>query len=171
MHLLKFCMPSVLCALLLGLGANSLFAQEVREPTKLLLVIKTTANANPDLAGRPAPIKVRVYELKDSQTFSEADFFVLDSADKTQLGADLLAKDEYVLHPDAVQVIERKSNPQTTAIGIIAGYRDLKGTTWRVVHKLKETPAAAWYRALNPLNKTELYIQLHPQGLVLSDEK
>ena len=171
MHLLKFCMPSALCVLLLGLCANSLFAQEVREPTKLLLVIKTTANANPDLAGRPAPIKVRVYELKDSQTFSEADFFVLDSADKTQLGADLLAKDEYVLHPDTVQVIERKSNPQTTAIGIVAGYRDLKGTTWRVVHMLKEAPVAAWYRALIPLNKAELHIQLHPQGLVISDGK
>ena len=171
MQLLKFCRLFSLGLLMLGISATALFAQEVREPTKLQLEIKATANANPDLVGRPAPIKVRVYELKDSQVFSEADFFVLDSSDKTQLGADLLAKDEYVLQPGVVQVIERKSNPQTTAIGIVAGYRDLKDTTWRVVHKLKETPVAAWYRALIPLNKAELYIQLHPQGLVLSDEK
>lgn len=171
MHLLKFCLPSVLCALAFGMSASVLFAQDAREPTKLLLNIKAAANANPDLAGRPAPIKVRIYELKDSKTFSEADFFVLDSADKNQLGADLLAKDEYVLQPDTVQVIERKSNPQTTAIGIVAGYRDLKGTNWRVVHKLKEAPASAWYRTWIPLNKAELHIQLQPQGIVLSNEK
>lgn len=171
MQLLKFCRLFVLGALSLGLSVNVLFAQEIKEPTKLQIQIKVTANANPDLVGRPAPIKVRVYELKDSQVFSEADFFVLDSSDKTQLGTDLLAKDEYVLHSGSVQVIERKSNPLTTTIGIVAGYRDLKDTTWRVVYKLKETPVAAWYRALIPLNKAELYIQLHPQGLVLSDDK
>ena len=171
MQLQKFLRLFSFGLLMLAMSETDLFSQEVRESTKLKLEIKATANANPDLVGRPAPIKIRVYELKDSQAFSVADFFVLDTSDKNQLGADLLAKDEYVLQPGAVQIIERNSNPQTTAIGIVAGYRDLKDTNWRLVHKLKETSVSAWYRAFIPLNKTELHIQLHPQGLVLIDEK
>lgn len=172
MHLSLFHLPSLVCAIALASTACSLFAQEEqREPTKLVLEIKATANANPDLLGKPAPIKVRIYELKSSKTFAEADYFALDSSDKALLGTDLLAKDEYVLHPGEVRTIQRKSNSKTTAIGVMAGYRDLKGTTWRVVYPLKEAPVSAWYRALTPLNKAELSIQLHLQGLVLTGEK
>jgi type VI secretion system protein VasD len=145
-------------------------AQEVKEQTKLQLSIEAAGDVNPDSSLRPSPIKVRIYELKDAGSFSEADYFSLDTSDKVTLAADMLAKDEFILRPGESRTIERKSNVQTTAIGILAGYRDLPNATWRAVYKLKEAPAASWMRALLPANRAELLIQLQPQGIALSEK-
>lgn len=142
-------------------------AQPAKEPTKLVLRIESSASTNPDDSGRASPVKVRLYELKDSNSFGEADYFSLHNGDKALLGADLLIKDEFVLRPGEFKTIERKTHPQTTAIGVLAGYRNLANSTWRVIHPLKEAPPAAWYRALLPGNKLEMTIQLQPQGIVL----
>lgn len=145
-------------------------AQEAKEQTKLVLNIEAAPGVNPDTSLRPSPIKVRIYELKDSSAFVEADYFSLDTTDKVTLAADMLARDEFILRPGESRTIERKSNAQTTAIGVLAGYRDLPNSTWRVVHKLKEAPAASWLRALLPANRAELRIQLQPQGIALTEK-
>ena len=145
----------------------SLQAQEAKEQTKLNVLIEASSGVNPNTSERASPIKVRIYELKDSAVFSEADYFSLDTADKATLAADLLAKDEFILRPGESKRIERKSNPQTVAIGVLAGYRDLSNATWRVVHKLKPAPEASWMRFAFPAPKLQLTIQLQPQGIVL----
>jgi len=155
---------------LMILGIQPTMAQDAKEPTKLVFSIEATSGVNPDDSQRPSPIKVRIYELKESGTFSEADYFSLEKTDKTVLAADLLAKDEFILRPGESKKIERKSNPQTTAIGILAGYRDLPNAVWRTVFKLKDAPDAVWYRALIPANRTDLLIQLQPQGIVLTEK-
>ncbi len=145
-------------------------AQDAKEPTKLVLNIEAAAGVNPDTSLRPSPIKVRIYELKDPASFSEADYFSLDSTDKIVLAADMLTRDEFILRPGESRSIERKSKPQTTAIGVLAGYRDLPNSTWRFVFKLKEAPDASWMRALIPANRTELRIELQPQGISLTEK-
>ena len=164
-----------LIKLALALGVLLVFsaqvqAQEAKEQTKLILTIEAASGVNPDTSLRPSPIKVRIYELKDPGSFSEADYFSLDTTDKVTLAADMLAKDEFILRPGESRTIERKSNAQTTAIGVLAGYRDLPNSTWRMVHKLKEAPAASWMRALLPANRAELNIQLQPQGIALTEK-
>ena len=144
----------------------SAHAQNAKEPVKLNLRIEASPQTNPDEAGRPSPVKVRVYELKDSNTFTEVDFFGLNANDKSVLGADLLARDEFILKPGEVRKIERKTHPATTAIGVIAGYRDLN-STWRHVHVLPEAPEASWLRVVMPSKKFEATIQLQPQGILL----
>lgn len=145
-------------------------AQDAKEPTKLVLSMEAASGVNPDISLRPSPIKVRIYELKDPASFAEADYFSLDTTDKVTLAADMLAKDEFILRPGESRTIERKSKAQTTAIGVLAGYRDLPNSTWRVVFKLKEAPEASWMRALLPANRTELIIQLQPQGIALTEK-
>lgn len=162
---------SVTPMLLLGLlCASAVHAQEVKEQTKLQFSIEASAGVNPDGSLRPSPIKVRIYELKDAASFAEADYFSLDTSDKVALAADMLARDEFILRPGESRTLERKSNVQTTAIGVLAGYRDLPNATWRAVYKLKEAPTASWMRALLPANRAELLIQLQPQGIALSEK-
>lgn len=147
-------------------AASPVHSQDAKEPTRLVLKIEAAAQTNLDESGRPSPVKVRVYELKDSNAFGEADYFTLTNADKTVLGQDLVGRDEFILRPGESRRIERKSHPKTTALGFLAGYRDLN-SVWRVVHVLPEAPDASWYRALLPGNKTELTVQLQPQGIVV----
>ena len=47
------------------------------------------------------------------------------------LGADLLGKNQLVMQPGASQSIPMELNPQTTTIGLIAGYRDIDNAAWR----------------------------------------
>ena len=157
--------------MILSLFASSSLAQQDKESTKLALTISADANVNPDAVQHASPIKVRVYELKDSATFADTDYFTLDANEKICLAGDLLAKDEYILRPSETQKIERKSNSQTTAIGILAGYRDLPNSIWRVIYKLPPAPEAAWFRFAIPANKTTLKIQLQAQGIVIAEVK
>lgn len=141
-------------------------AQNAKEPFKLLLKLEAAAQGNPDDTGRPSPIKVRIYELKDSNAFSEADYFSLNANDKSILGAELLVKEEFILRPGESKRIERKSHPQATSLGILAGYRDLN-SLWRFVHTLPEAPNTSWLRMAFPIKKVELVIQLQPHGIVV----
>lgn len=160
----------ILACAFLVMPAAQVLAQDVKERTKLSLTVEATAGVNPDASLRPSPIKVRIYELKDAATFAQADYFSLDTTDKVILATDMLAKDEFILRPGEKRRIERKSNAQTMAIGVLAGYRDLPNATWRVVHTLKEAPEASWMRAFLPSNRAELLIQLQPQGIALTDK-
>lgn len=163
-------LEAMLATAILLILPGQLLAQELKERTRLSLVIEATPGVNPDAGLRASPIKVRIYELKDSGTFLEADFFGLETNDKVMLAADMLTRDEFILRPGEKKKIDRTSNSQTTAIGVLAGYRDLPNATWRLVHTLKEAPDASWMRALIPGRRTELLIQLQPQGIALTDK-
>lgn len=139
-------------------------AQE-KEATALKLEVIASPTVNPNDTGRPSPIRVRIYELKDSASFREADYFSLESDDKVVLAADMLARDEFILRPREKRKIQRKSNPATTAIGVLAGYRDLAHTTWRVVIPLEDPPEKSWWRFAIPANALERAIKLDPQGV------
>lgn len=145
---------------------QSVWAQEVKESTRLRIKVEAMSQANLNEQGRPSPIKVRVYELKDGASFEEADYFSLNASDKSVLTNDMLAKDEFILRPGESRLIEKKSHPKTTALGILAGYQDLT-LVWRVIHPLPEAPEAAWYRFLLPSKKLDITVQLQPQGIAI----
>lgn len=133
-------------------------APEQKEATRLQISISTANNVNPDEKLRPNPIEIRIYELKSAQVFENSDFFSLQNKDKEILGSDMLVKDVLVLRPGEQHKIERQSDNETTALGILAGYRDLGKSQWRLIERLPEAPAAAWYRMVIPSNKLTLQI-------------
>lgn len=135
------------------------------------LHIEAGTSVNPDERGRAAPIMVRVYELKSPTAFENADFFTLQSDGKKALGDDVLASDEFLLRPGDTQDIRRKSNPATTAIGVLAGYRDLGKSVWRAVYKLPAAPDVAWYRAVIPENKAKLTIRLDQRAVSMTERE
>jgi len=135
---------------------------------KLELAVQAKDTVNPDDKGRPAPVQVRVYELKAANTFEQADYLTLDSSDKTLLSQDLLARDEFVLRPGEFREVERKLNPDTRVLGFLIGYRELGKATWRAVYKLPPAPEAAWYRAAIPARKIKLQVLLEQQTITLS---
>jgi type VI secretion system protein VasD len=107
--------------------------------------VNALPTVNPDDHGRAAPIVVRVYELKDAGAFKTADFFTLQSQDKTVLGDDLVKRNEWLLRPGDHRTLVRPADPATTALGVIAAYRDLPNSVWRAVYPLPAAPDAAWY--------------------------
>jgi type VI secretion system protein VasD len=95
---------------------------------------------NPDVTGRPSPVLLRLYELKAPANFDQADFFSLYQQAQDVLGADLLARDEFLLRPGETRTLERVVEPDARYLGLLAAYRDLDHALWHAVIPL--TPHA-----------------------------
>jgi len=95
------------------------------------LQISATADVNPDLQGRPSPIILHVLELNSEEQFNRLDYMSLTQSSGAALGPDLLGKTRLVLSPGDNRNLPLELNPQTTFIGLVAGYRDIDNAAWR----------------------------------------
>lgn len=102
-------------------------------PPELDATVEASARVNPDSRGRPSPLLLRIYELKASASFGNADFVSLYQRDQAELGADLLAREELLLLPGERRPFKRVLNAQTRFLGVFAAYRDLERAHWRVL--------------------------------------
>lgn len=130
------------------LGLTACAAQDPKAPKEVIQIdmsVVASAGVNPDDQKRPAPIVVTIYELKTGSAFAAADYFSLQDKDKTVLADDLVRRDQFQLRPGEKKSIQRKVDPATTRLGILAAYRDLPNSIWRAVYTLPTTPDAAWY--------------------------
>jgi type VI secretion system protein VasD len=97
------------------------------------LQVSATADVNPDLQGRPSPIILHVMELNSTEQFNRLDYMGLTQPSGAALGAELLGKNQVVLQPGESKNLPMELNPMTTAIGLVAGYRDIDNAAWRTV--------------------------------------
>ncbi|WP_321800523.1 type VI secretion system lipoprotein TssJ [Burkholderia sp. BCC1988] len=159
--------PALVCAVALAACASG--EPKPKEPIRLEMSVNALPGVNPDDRSRPAPIVVRVYELKNDGAFKAADFFTLQTQDKTVLADDVVKRDEMQLRPGEHQTIIRRPDPATTAIGVIAAYRDLPNSVWRTVYTMPTTLDKAWYSFAMP--KLKLTIDLDTNAVKIAETK
>jgi type VI secretion system protein VasD len=100
-------------------------------PPKLAIRIEAAASVNPDARGRPSPIVVRVYELKSAAPFEAADFMSLYQQDRSALGSELVAREEFMLEPGEIRTLDKLLAPDVRAVGVMAAFRELERARWR----------------------------------------
>ncbi len=105
-------------------------------PTQLMLRIQADESINPDASGKPAPVLLRIYELKEQTAFTGADFFTLFEKDSATLGAALLKKQEFFIKPGDNKALNIQTDPATTQIAVFAAFRVLDTAQWRAVYEL-----------------------------------
>ncbi|CAG8865813.1 hypothetical protein PS627_01732 [Pseudomonas fluorescens] len=103
------------------------------EPSGVSLYFSAAQGLNPGASGTPAPVRVRLYELKNSAAFARADYFALTERAQATLGADLIDQDEVLLQPGAQLHLQRPLDPATRQVGMVVGYRDIDQAQWRNV--------------------------------------
>ena len=106
-------------------------ATKAAEP--LVLHLQAIAGLNPGANGLPAPVRVRLYELKNAAVFARADYFALADHAQATLGSDLLDRDEVLVQPGEYRKVTRQLNPATRQLGLVVGYRALDQALWRDV--------------------------------------
>jgi len=106
-------------------------------PTKADLVV--AADVNPDVGGRPSPIVVRLYQLKEEGAFNSASYFALTDKEQEALGPSLVSREEYELKPGETRELVLKIPPEARYLGAIAGYRDLNNSKWKALSPAPET--------------------------------
>lgn len=135
---------AVLMALGGGIGLAAAGCASLDTQPKTLQVkfsVEADSSINPNDAGEPSPVVVRVYELKSLSGFQQAQFFELLDNDAQKLGADLVSKREFEMKPGDKQNLDRTTSVDTHFIGVIAGFRNIDQATWRASAELMpDTP-------------------------------
>jgi type VI secretion system protein VasD len=120
--------------------ALSACAAKPPKPVKAHMTVTARADVNPDAMGRPSPIIVRVYQLKDDAAFSGADFFAVFDQEQATLGPSLIGREEFAMAPGAEQSLEYPVSQDASFVGVVAAFRDIRNAEWRV---LKPAPHKA----------------------------
>lgn len=132
---------SVLCCL--GLALLCLGGLTGCSKPSINLAVASQPNVNPDFSGRPSPVIVKMYELRNDMAFNSSDFHPLFETPLQVLGADLIAADELVFTPGEARKVEYELNSSTRFIGLVAGFRQMERGTWRVA-KPVEVDSRNW---------------------------
>lgn len=124
-------------ALLVAAATVSCSTDKGLKTTPIKFVIQADQLVNPNVEGEPSPIVVRIYELKSTTNFAQAQFFELFDNDAKRLGPDLVAKREMELTPGGKAEFERNTPLETRNIGVIAGFRIGEDAQWRSIAAIK----------------------------------
>lgn len=124
-----------LASILLSVAATALLAACGGAPKtqSLTVTVNATETVNPDMQGRPSPIVLHVFELRSGDQFSSLDYFSLTNNVQATLSGDLVGQQQHVMTPGGNRVLTLELAPQTTALGFVAGYRDMDNAIWRQV--------------------------------------
>jgi type VI secretion system protein VasD len=101
-------------------------------PPKPALII-VSKDVNPDVAGRPSPIVIRVYQLKEEGAFNSANYYALIDKESETLGASLIWREEYELQPGSTRELQLKIPPEARFLAAVAGYRNLNDSRWKAL--------------------------------------
>jgi type VI secretion system protein VasD len=127
-----WCAPVLLALCVAGcFGKKPPAGPEIPKPSKLDLVVNASADLNPDTTGRPSPLVVRIYALRQMTEFEKADFFALFEKDEQVLAAALAKREEIILKPGDALMQPREYPPDAQFIAVMAAYRDVERSTWR----------------------------------------
>ena len=127
----------ILCIATLFGGCGSEPKKEEPKPppeipeTKIQVTISVSSLVNPDVNGRPSPVVVRLYELKNIGKFEESDFYKLFEDYEGALGSDLLASEKFHFKPGDSKELAHPVAPETKYIAVTAAFRDFNQSVWR----------------------------------------
>ncbi|WP_223272085.1 type VI secretion system lipoprotein TssJ [Pandoraea pnomenusa] len=111
---------------------------------------------NPDDAGRPTSVAVRVYQLKDRKLFDAASYDDLLKQDKTVLADERLASTAGVLNPGASLSLSKPIEDDTKFVAIVAFFRNPESRgTWKYVMPAKKLDTDAPLRLRLDGNRIE----------------
>ncbi len=122
----------VLLSMLVTLGACA------SQATKAHIVraqVAASDDVNPNREGRPSPVHLRVFQLKEAGAFLSADYWSLVDSEQQVLGSSLVQRLEHDLAPGERKKFELKIAPEANVLGVMAEYADYRNARWRVVAK------------------------------------
>lgn len=113
-------------------------ADSAQGPTTVILQLQAGDDLNPTTDGYSAPVRVRLLELRSAAAFSRTDYFSLVESAAASLGNELVAEDEWLVHPGQTRELKRTLNSDTRHLGLLVGYREIDRAQWRLVLEPKQ---------------------------------
>jgi type VI secretion system protein VasD len=108
-------------------------ASKPPKPAPARLTVAARADVNPDDAGRPSPVVLRVYQLKDDAAFKDADFFAIFDNEQATLSTSLIDRKEFELAPGDSRTIDFPVSGDAKFLAVLAAFRDIRNASWRAL--------------------------------------
>ncbi|KAB7622619.1 type VI secretion system lipoprotein TssJ [Alkalilimnicola sp. S0819] len=148
----------VIASLMLGILLSACAANRaVLTPYERLKLQASTA-LNPDVEQVPSPLSLRVYQLSERTSFDNLDFDAAWDHAPRLLGEQLRAARERTLQPGETLHEKLELDPRTRHIALVAAYRDIAGSRWRLVYDVNPH----WYQSHRVVLKAD--------GLMLAED-
>ncbi len=97
-------------------------------------MVQTSATVNPGENGRPLPVVVRLYQLKNDVAFRAAAYDGLYKDDQGTLGSDIVDKPTAVtLRASDQTVVSLLVSSEVRFIGVVAFYRQYDNAQWKIL--------------------------------------
>ncbi len=100
----------------------------------------SSEHINPTDSGKPRPVQLRLYQLKNDVGFRNASFEDVWKNDEEQLGEDMLDRQEFPVYPNARKEVDFERNPEAQYIVAAALFRSPKGKQWFTAFELPPPP-------------------------------
>ena len=99
--------------------------------TETSVVVAASPDVNPNDEGRPSPIVVRIYQLRDDMAFRSASFSRLYDDEQNALGQDLISRQQVALAPGEQRNINVRLAKDARFVGAVAAFRQMASARWR----------------------------------------
>lgn len=131
----KLAILSMLLLLLMSCSTvNSKVGKTLNLDTDLKLSFDVASDINPDDKKTPAPLFIRLYELKSAKMFERASFLELFERDKEVLGGDMLAKQQLRhIKPGENVELSFVLDQNTQAVGLFAEFLQYDNSNYKVI--------------------------------------
>jgi type VI secretion system protein VasD len=108
-------------------------------PPVVDVTVRATADINPNPAGTPVSVAVRLYSLTARGRFESADVYSLMQREAQTLGTESMGFEEVVVRPGETRKVTLMPKPGVRFIGIAVLFRDIDRAQWRMVAPIAES--------------------------------
>ena len=104
---------------------------EIPKPIIATVSIVAAQDLNPNREGRPSPVFLRLFLLRDGGKFLNAEFDDVTSKADQVLAAALVGRNERMVEPVSAVKITLEVPPEARQLGVVAEFSDLPNSRWR----------------------------------------
>jgi len=133
---------------------------------KINLVADKDINPNDD--GHSAPLNIFIYNVKEPDVFTHADFFEIVEGNSKPLQAAASKEYEAILQPGESRTVMIKPDGSGSTLGFIGAYRDLNDAIWLATWTLPEKKKS-WWRKM--FSDDSLTLNAHFQKTAITIKK
>ncbi|MBL6613105.1 MAG: type VI secretion system lipoprotein TssJ [Reyranella sp.] len=108
-------------------------------PAVVDLTIKANPDINPNPAGTPVSVAVRLFSLTAGGRFASADVYSLMQREAQVLGTESTGSEEVVVRPGETRKVTLSPKPGTRLLGVAVLFRAIDGAQWRASAPIAES--------------------------------
>jgi type VI secretion system protein VasD len=149
-----FCSVMLACALtgFAGCGGSA-----PPKPIATKAKVVASSEVNPNAQGRPSPVHVRIFQLRDDAAFTSAEFSSLVEKEQETLGASLVRRSEEDFSPGEERELQLNIAPETRMVGVVAELANYRNAQWRAVTR---APTKEKERILIRIERDQISIRI-----------